>query len=207
MIEITPNWIGLSAKQPVAWLRVTNQGNTNIFLQIEVVHWTQHDSEDRYRPSHAISITPALLELPEHKTRLLRFELKETEESNVQQTYRVYIKQILDHVHFALHLSLPLFVQPSIMHEQFAWTAQWIDDQHLIVQLNNTGNVTLFTDTWQLFTKDHEPLLNEQEAFNYILPNEHRSWMVTLQSHQKITPMEIDATINAQTVNTELKIL
>lgn len=211
-INVTPALLALSHQQPVGILKVHNSGKTDLSLKIELMRWEQHNGEDRYRPSQSVSITPIFFDLPKHKTRLIRFQLtQDTSSLTVQKTYRVYIKQVLaatdpNHLHVALHLSLPLFIAPKIVHEQFNWTARWLTQKQLIVQLHNTGNVALFTDKWQLFVQDNKPLFQEQEALHYILPNQKRSWLVNLQDNQSI-PVQISATINEQVRVSPIKIV
>jgi fimbrial chaperone protein len=211
-INVTPARLSISHQQPVGVLKIHNSGKTDLSLKIELVRWEQHNGEDRYRPSQSVSITPIFFDLPKHKTRLIRFQLmNDTSSLTMQETYRVYIKQVLSatdlhHLHVALHLSLPLFIQPNSVHEQFNWTAHRLNEKQLIVQLHNTGNVALFTDKWQLFSQDNKPLFQEQEALHYILPNQKRRWLVTLQDNQSI-PVQISATINEQIRVSPIKII
>ncbi len=212
VLQVSPLSVQLSQQQPISLLRLTNLSDSTALVQCDLMHWSQHQSVDQYRSANDILITPPLFKLPGHKTQIIRLGLKHPQNTLAQDTYRIFIREIPREiktdeqkgVNFLLNLSLPIFVQPVVSKEQFIWSGHWLDTRHLKIQLHNLGNVTLFTNQWQLFTSDHAALIEKHKTFRYILPHQQYSWTLALK-HSSI-PMEVQAFINAQTRTKPLQI-
>jgi fimbrial chaperone protein len=203
--EVTPVQLFLSTTQKIAVLKVTNRSDTRSLLQLSLVAWQQNNGKDVYQTSHDVFMTPPLFSLPAHKTQVIRFAVRYPRFNMQQQTYRMHIKEVDQKRHnkmgqalyFLMDISLPLFIQPQHIIEQFIWSAQRIDPEHIKLKLYNNGNVTLFTNQWQLLNKLQNFVIAKQSTFTYVLPGQSHSWVVAINTNTK--PMDIESTINGHT--------
>ncbi|MES2141414.1 MAG: fimbria/pilus periplasmic chaperone [Pseudomonadota bacterium] len=205
VFEVTPVQLSLSSKQMIGVLKVTNRSEKASFLQLSSVSWQQNNGKDIYKTSRDILMTPPLFRLPAHKTQVIRFALKRPRFSMLQQTYRMHIKEIDlgrhnrlgQQLYFLMDISLPLFIQPQHIIEQFIWSAQRLDPKHIKLKLYNDGNVTLFINQWQLLNNPKNFMVAKQSTFAYILPGQSHSWIVAMKAN--IKPTDIESIINGQT--------
>ncbi|MDQ8038784.1 MAG: fimbria/pilus periplasmic chaperone [Rickettsiella sp.] len=205
VFEVTPVQLSLSSKQMIGVLKVTNRSEKDSFLQLSLVSWQQRCGKDIYKTSHDILMTPPLFRLPAHKTQVIRFALKRPVLAMVQQTYRMHIKEIDrgkhnrmgQQLYFLMDFSLPLFIQPQHIEEQFIWSIQYPDPKHIKLKVYNDGNITLFINQWQLINNPKNLMIAKQATFAYILPGQSHSWLVAINSNSK--PTDIESTINGQT--------
>lgn len=132
--------------------------------------------------------------------------------ASCEQAYRVYIREVVaetrtskcrgTRLKMALNISIPLFIQPQTMQKNYVWSAKWCDSQHLQLELHNTGNVTIFTNQWQLLS-GHKPFSPKHAVFNYIQPKQSQHWMIKA-SRVKL-PLSVSANINGQLVRAHVQ--
>ncbi len=203
--EVTPVQIFLSIAQPIASIKVTNCSDTDSTLQLNVVAWQQKNEKDIYQTSYDVFMTPPLFQLPAHKTQVIRFALKRPYFSMQQQIYRVHIRELEEKrqhkigqaLYFLIDISVPLFIQPQQIIEEFIWSTRRLDPKHIALKLQNVGNVTVFTDQWKLLNKLEHAVIAKRSTFTYILPGQSHSWIVAINSDKK--PTHIISIINAHT--------
>ncbi len=203
-LEVTPVQLSLHSTQ-IGVLKVTNRSNKATFLQLYLVRWQQRNGKDLYQASHDVLMTPPLFKLPAHETQVVRFALRRPFFSNLQQTYRLHIKEIElgkhnklgQQLYFLMDLSLPLFIQPQRINQQFIWSMKSFDSDHIQLKLYNDGNVTLFLKEWQLINEKKNLMLAKKSTFTYLLPGQSHRWVVATNS--KTEPTDIKSIINGQT--------
>ncbi|BBB14876.1 putative pili assembly chaperone transmembrane protein [Candidatus Rickettsiella viridis] len=202
---VTPVQLFLSSKQMIGVVSVTNESEESGLLQLSLVDWKQNQGKDIYKKSHDILMTPPLFKLPPHKTQVIRFALKHPVFNASQQTYRLHIKELEQPrqkklgqtLYFLMDISLPLFVQPQHVLEQFVWSTQRLNPKHIKLKLYNDGNVTLFVKEWQLLSKEPQAVMPQKKStFAYVLPHQSHSWIVAVNSNTKYT--DIKSNINGQ---------
>lgn len=210
---VTPVQLFLSAKQMIGVVSVTNESEESGLLQLSLVDWQQSQGKDIYKKSHDILMTPPLFKLPPHKTQVIRFALRHPSFNASQKTYRLHIKELEQPrqkklgqtLYFLMDISLPLFVQPQHVLEQFVWSTQRLNPKHIKLKLYNDGNVTLFVKEWQLLTEQQDAASQKKSTFAYILPHQSHSWVVAVNSSAKYT--DIKSNINGQSKKSVLHLL
>lgn len=212
--ELTPTQLSLSSRQMVGVVKVTNKSDESSLLQLSLLDWQQSHGKDVYEVSHDILMTPPLFRLPPHKTQIIRFALKHPIFNVEQKAYRLHIKEVQQPrkkrlgqtLYFLMDLSLPLFVQPQHIVEQFIWSAKRLDSQHVQLKLYNDGNVSLFISKWQLLPMDRQGMnMKKHSTFVNIFPHQSHTWKVNLDSNFKFT--EIKSNINGQSKKSVLQLL
>lgn len=213
--ELTPTKLSLSARQMVGVVKVTNKSDESSLLQLSLLDWQQSHGKDIYEISHDILMTPPLFKLPPHKTQVIRFALKHPIFNTEQKAYRLHIKEVQQPrkkrlgqtLYFLMDLSLPLFIQPQHIVEQFIWSAKRLDSKHVQLKLYNDGNVSLFISQWQLLPMEQQQdiIMKKHSTFVNIFPHQSHSWKLNLDSSFKLT--EIKSNINGQSKKSVLQLL
>jgi fimbrial chaperone protein len=206
-IQINPTRLTLSREHPIAILSVKNENDAaELIMQLHAVQWTQQNQTDAFTPTQDILVTPPLFELKPQQTQIVRLAIQKPIESEIQKTYRVYLQEVIpevaavqppftDSLRIALNISVPIFIQPAKPNQQFLWHATWLDDNRLQLELRNIGNMTLFTDGWEILDqKAHS--LSTKKMFQYVLPHQQVTWVV--QPLKKTASLNIKAKINAE---------
>jgi fimbrial chaperone protein len=209
MLSITPTRLVLSAEQPVGVLTLTNPNDMPTLIHLKIMRWTQERGKDHYQPTEDILATPPVFELPPHKSQVIRFAIQNQINPRSEQAYRVYLREVVtqtkifrhlnSQLKVALSISVPVFIHPEVVERKFVWSAKWSDNQHLQIQLHNTGNITLFTNQWQLFSAN-KPLSHKKTVFSYIQPGQSEAW--TIKASQFKPPLNVSANINGELMRT-----
>lgn len=212
VIEVTPVQLALSPSQRIGVLKVTNRSDERSILQLSLFDWQQSPKgKDIYKTSHDILLTPPLFVLPAHKTQIIRFALRHPIYNTLQKTYRVHLKEVQQPrqrklgqmLYFLMDISLPLFVQPQHIVENGIWSTKVLDAHHILLNLYNDGNVSLFVNQWKLLSRDPQrSMIEKRSTFTYILPRRSHSWIV--KSDTNINYTDIQSNINGQIKKTTL---
>jgi len=202
-LSINPVLLTLTNEEPVTTLTLTNLSDSIATVQADVVSWQQKMGVDINRNTSDMIISPPLFQLKAHESQLLRVAWLSKHPVNEQLTYRVILREIIPHkiipegreanLQIALAFSIPLFVQPSVQNLLYQWEARWIGKNKLKLDLNNSGNVTLFVNKIQLRSNNNE-VLNKQ-MFAYILPKKSHVFALDLK---KSNALNISAMINGE---------
>ena len=212
--ELTPTQLSLSAKQMVGVVKITNKSDETSLMQLSLLDWQQSHGKDVYQISHDILMTPPIFKLPPHKTQVIRFALRHPIFNTEQKAYRMHIKEVQQPrkkrlgqtLYFLMDLSLPLFIQPQHIAEQFIWSAKRLDTKHIELKLYNDGNISLFISQWQLLPVDRQDVnMKKHSTFVNIFPRQSHTWKVYLDPNFKL--MEIKTNINGQNKKSALQIL
>lgn len=118
---VNPVRLALDASaQPVAALTVRNDTGTATVVQAEVMQWSADGAADRYAPSQALLVTPAVFTLPPHGAQLVRVGLRDRRPpaaGSSEQSYRLYLSEVpappapgFQGLQVSLRLGVPVFV-------------------------------------------------------------------------------------------------
>ncbi|HEX7864598.1 MAG TPA: fimbria/pilus periplasmic chaperone [Variovorax sp.] len=128
-IQIAPVRVVLQPGRPVASLVVTNDGDSEISMQAEVMSWAQKDRQDVYAPTREVLVNPAIFRIPANGRQIVRLGLQVPALAD-ERSYRIFLKQLPRdkalpsggdaatagagaQLQTLLQLVLPIFVPPS----------------------------------------------------------------------------------------------
>ena len=118
-LRVGPTRIELSAKRPVVVLEVQNGSDTATLAQIDTFDWTQVGAGDVLTPATDLIVTPLVLSLAAGETRFVRVGLRQANQTDVERSYRLFVREIPPAfaagtgLQFALRIGVPVFALPA----------------------------------------------------------------------------------------------
>ncbi len=148
--SIDPIRITLSEAKPSAVMRVENRGDASITVQLQVMRWSQLDSQDQLAPRRELLATPQIFRLKPGQVQVVRVALLRPVEEQRELAYRLLLDEVppppaadFRGLQMALRVSMPVFVQPK-QDANAALTAAVIErDGRRQLQLSNRGQAHL----------------------------------------------------------------
>lgn len=132
-LGVGPTLVELTAKQPVAVLKIRNTGDSPSIVQMETLAWNQDDGNDKYVATDEILATPEVFELAPGALREVRVGLRSTNPADGERSYRVYVREVPpktgkaeQQLSFAVRIGVPVFASRAKRAEthKLSWKLQ-----------------------------------------------------------------------------------
>ncbi len=184
--SVNPVRVELDRGNAIAALKVSNQGDQPVTLQIKPFSWTQELGQDGLTPSRDLLASPPLFTLAPGAEQLVRVGLRVSPVADRELTYRLLFEEVLAPaatdfrgLRIALNISIPVFVKDSAaLKASPAWrlvrTAAGIE-----IQASNAGQAHFRASRIHLISPAGKPLASLEGNF-YVLPGKSRAWSVRL---------------------------
>jgi fimbrial chaperone protein len=146
--NISPVIITLDGKMRSDRIAVTNNGETEISLQLSVVAWTQDgEGRDSYEKTSDIVVFPKILSIPKGEERIIRIGLKKAPSAAVEKAYRLYLQELPAKseakpgvaVSMLMKAGMPVFVDPARSEVRGVLESVRLNKGVVEVTLRNTG--------------------------------------------------------------------
>ena len=122
-LQVSPVTLSLQPSQIADGLWLSNVSDTPLFAQVRVYHWMQNaEGVQQLVPSRGLVISPPLLQIAagsKQLVRVIRIAPPPIGPGAVEDSYRLSIDELpvsltgnINGLHFVLHYSLPIFVEP-----------------------------------------------------------------------------------------------
>lgn len=199
---------------PQSALSVKNQGDTEVFIQAELIKWTQAKGLDVYAPARDVIISPPMFKIPPGETQIVRIHSLLTDVSIQERTYRVILQELPDPnpapdkpaVATILRMSVPIFILPEKVDlPQVVWKATRTE-AGLVLRAKNTSNSHIQLTTLKLVDDDGKVLIN-QKIFVYILAGQSYKWSLKLKDSWQSSKLEISANSDRDKVVAEVAVM
>lgn len=171
---------------PQITMTVGNAGEAEVFIQTELMAWTQQAEKDVYTTSREILVSPPMFKIPAGGEQTVRIRYMGGQATKLERTYRLFLQEVPQAksdpsmISATLKMGVPIFIQPEkISPAQFAWRATRSADG-VIVQVNNTTNSHIQFTGLKLSTPDGK-LLSDEKVFVYVLPGQTYHWDIKLK--------------------------
>jgi fimbrial chaperone protein len=171
---------------PQIVLTVGNAGETEVFIQTELMAWSQKDEKDVYTTSREILVSPPMFKIPAGGEQTVRVRLMRGDASKLERTYRLFLQEVPQTqpnqavVATTLKMGVPIFIQPENLDlAKFAWQATRTADG-VRVNVSNTTNSHIQFTGLKLSTPDGK-LLSDEKVFTYVLPGQNYHWDIKLK--------------------------
>lgn len=185
--SINPVKLTLSAQNSMQIMTVRNDGAEAAVMQLELVAWSQANSQDVYTPTRELLATPPIFTVPAGGSQIIRVGLRRAPEGQRELAYRMFLQEVPPPakpdtvgLQVALRISVPVFVAPSEpVKPVLYWQAVRLDEHTLKVGVTNTGNGHDHLSAYKIYrTGNAKPIL-AQKLFSYLLPGETHYWSLT----------------------------
>ena len=141
----------LDARTKTAVLKVTNDGEEKVTVQLEAVSWRQdNDGKDIYEPTKDIVFFPKIADIEQGQEKIIRVGYegkKATAPESTEKTYRLFIQELPVSkpgevaIKMAIRMGLPIFVAPETKAvKQGIIEKMALSDGSLTVKVRNAGN-------------------------------------------------------------------
>ena len=150
-VAISPVRIDLSDERGKDVIRIKSQADTPRSYEVEVVSWSQSETErEIYSPTEDVIAVPPLFTLGPGEEQVLRLGMMTEADPGKEQAYRVFITELTppNHgerqtsgVNMRLRIGVPLFVAArSVANPKLEHVASEEIDGHFYMQVRNSGN-------------------------------------------------------------------
>jgi fimbrial chaperone protein len=132
-LGVGPTLVELTAKQPVAVLKVRNTGDSPSIVQMETLAWHQDDGNDNYIATDELLATPEVFELAPGAQREVRVGLRSANVTDNERSYRVYVREVPpktgkteQQLSFAVRIGVPVFASRAKRagNDKLSWKLQ-----------------------------------------------------------------------------------
>ncbi|MFI4962793.1 MAG: molecular chaperone [Legionellales bacterium] len=210
-LGVSPTYLVISPKEPITNLTLSNEGDSEITMQLELVEWNQYNGKDRYTPSDDLIITPQIFILPPHGEQLVRLGMEKPLFGPQEKAYRLFAQEVVPktvrrkkgEIKIAVRLSLPVVITtPNPPVQQLVWRVESNKGATVKLRAENRGTNVLFINTLQIASENHQVLTKPLQTFAYILPGSIHQWVVKTSLLKKASL--IKATVNGKAVYTHV---
>lgn len=178
-LEVSPVALTYKGKSRLETLRLHNEMNHPVTLQVSVYRWGLDNNVQALNPTQDLFPSPTIFTIEPHKTRHLRVGLFVQNSSEKVGTYRLDLKEIptdssrlankdKHQVQILYDISLPIFVYPSKPVKD-SWHWHILKDSSAL-QFVNTGGSVL--SLHKLFFIDKNGAEHKMRRARYVLPGQ-----------------------------------
>lgn len=167
-------------------LTVGNAGDKEVFIQTELMTWTQQDGKDIYTPSRDVLISPPMFKVPTGGEQTVRIRFLGDKTTKLERAYRLFLQEIPQDkpdqttISATLKMGVPIFIQPEKSDSaQFEWRATH-SAEGVTIQVSNATNSHIQFTALKLSTQSGE-VLSDEKVFVYVLPGQTYRWNVKLK--------------------------
>ena len=145
--KAVPVRLFVDVKSKTAVLRIVNQGDNRVTVQLDAKSWQQDETgQDIYEETGDIIFFPKITTLEKGEERIIRIGYRGKQEQ-VEKTYRLFMQELPVTesggmaLQLALTITIPIFVEPEKA-EKAAWIAETagLSDEALRIKVRNNSN-------------------------------------------------------------------
>ena len=129
-------------------VRITNDGNERVTIQLNVREWSQDDKgTDVYKKTEDIVFFPRIVTIEKSEERIIRIGYQGQERAATEKTYRLFLEELPvgepgeTALKFALNIVVPIYVNPLKEMKKPSIEKIQFSSGHLSVKVKNSGNV------------------------------------------------------------------
>jgi fimbrial chaperone protein len=145
--SVVPVTLDMNARTTTAVLKVTNQGDAQVAVQVSAKTWTQGpDGDPVYADTPDVVVFPKLLTIDPGEERILRVGYRGPKAGDAERAYRLFLEEIPvaatpeTGLALTLRMGVPLFIEPRRPRPAPALAALALEDGTLGVTVENRGN-------------------------------------------------------------------
>lgn len=181
---VTPVRIYMTPKDRATAVTVTNDGDTDMVMQAELVRWTQTpDGKDELTPTEEIFLSPPIIKVAANSRQVVRLARIGAAKSNEQLTYRMVVREIPEarkptennEVQIALAFNMPVFITPFDAKPKLDCTVSRVAMAAVKAVCANSGNAHIHPVKLELNDSKGDTLVRDDSG-GYILANVTRSF-------------------------------
>jgi fimbrial chaperone protein len=214
-IKVIPTKLLIEGGKKTDVLKVTNEGDDKITVQVEAMKWSQGEGgKDIYEPTEDIVLFPKIFTLEKGKECLLRVGARNRKAETKEAAYRVFLQQIAvskpgdSQLVFALRLSVPVFIRPVKEVKEWGIEKVELSEGTLLINIKNSGNSHLVVSKMKATGIDasNQEAFKKEEAGWYVLPGVVRTFAMKIPRQECLNSSVIKITSEVGESSKEAKL-
>lgn len=205
-LRVTPIKVTFDDQSTTAVLKLMNEGDGKITVQLDAKSWDQDDQgADSYTDTRDIVFFPKILEIAPATERIIRIGYQGNTALAIEKTYRVFVQELPiakpgeAALTFAMTFSIPIFIRPDV--ERNDVIIEDVNSRHgqVRVTVRNDGNTHVMVDHIKLKGLDaagREVFSNEMRGW-YLLSNKNKTYEVPIPTDGCKQAAKIEVTMQA----------
>jgi fimbrial chaperone protein len=145
--KISPIYIHIDSKTKTTTIKITNQGDERVTVQLDVKEWRQNETgPDTYKQTRDIVFFPKIVTIEKEAERIIRIGYQREEVVAKEKTYQLYIKELPvtkpgeKALKFTFNILVPIYVDPIKEFKKFSIEKVEFSEGKLAVKVKNSGN-------------------------------------------------------------------
>nr|WP_274389545.1 fimbria/pilus periplasmic chaperone [Paraburkholderia tagetis] len=178
----SPVTFDLTPNKPTSILRLTNNGENDLRLQVHAVKWGTDGYDETQVDTDEIILNPPVFTIKPGQQQFLRFGLRSVTQTAKEQSYRLIVDEIPDEtsvvenlgIRTALRVSIPVFINPMQKNERVTWHFVKKDNRYVLVA-ENGGNVHIKINGFVIVDGSGTPVFRSSNLA-YVMPEQRKEW-------------------------------
>jgi fimbrial chaperone protein len=189
--KVSPLKLFLDEKTRTAILKVTNNGDEKVTIQLDAKKWLQEENKDWYEPTEDVVYFPRITGIDKGKEQIIRVGFQ-GKPGSVEKSYRLFVQELPvtkpgeTALKFALRMSIPLFIQPLKVKEEKSIQGIELKEGRLLVKTMNTGTTHFMVSKIKAIGQSS----TESEVFSkemggwYVLPSVTKQYIMDVSEEE-----------------------
>ena len=188
-------------------VRVTNNGDESVTVQLNTKKWTQSESGvEEYNKTEDIVYFPKIVTIGREEERIIRVGYKGKKNIASEKTYRLYLEELPVikpgemALKFALTMGVPIFISPAKEIEKPSIENLSFSNGTLAVKVRNDGNIHFIVGAITasgLDGKGREVFKTTQNGW-YVLAGAKKTFQVNIPEPECQKAYKLDVTVEAK---------
>lgn len=194
-LQISPVRINFFPEEKITSFKITNLTKQKVTLQSSIKRWQQKQGVDSYTDQDLVFLSPPITSIEPGQMQVFRVALRKNITTNVEQAFRIFLKEVvatsdqdeeLPGLHFALQISLPIFIKPiKTIKKDIVWSIKK-DKKHLVLMAKNPSNRHVQITGLKLLEKSNNRVpLVDKNVFHYLLAGQSYRWSLDISPEAK----------------------
>jgi len=178
----SPITFELTASKPMSILRLTNNGDTDLRLQVHAVKWSTDGHIETQVKTDEVILNPPIFTVKPGQQQFLRFGLRTVTQWEAEQSYRLIVDEIPTEtsaggelgLRTVLRVSIPVFINPVQKNVRVTWHLIH-RGQHYVLVADNSGNTHIKINGFVIADDKGTPIVTDDDPA-YVLPKQRKEW-------------------------------
>jgi fimbrial chaperone protein len=203
--NVAPSLVALDSDTRRAALTVTNSGDEQVIIQLQLMKWSQDEQgRDVYEPTKGLVFYPQILTLEAGKAKVVRVGYEEAVVPAEEMTYRLFLQDLPvkkpgeNTLQISLRVAIPIFLAPRQSAQKLSVESIQIAEGKLQVRVRNSGNNHFLAQEIKVTGLDEKGSEVFAKGISgwYILPRILRSFPVEIfrEDCQKVKTLKVSVT-------------
>jgi fimbrial chaperone protein len=215
---VTPVKLFFGAKQKTTIIKVKNNSDQTLSLQINTYSWVQdEEAKDQYPPTQDIILFPKILSLKSGEERIIRVGVN-VPSGMKEKTYRIFLEELPQPlqtegnvIRTILKIGIPVFISPVKPEEMGEIEKMEFSKGDLSFTVKNKGNVHLIIQSVKVKGVDASdtPVFQLEAQSRYLLEGRSRtfSFKIPKEDCLKMSALTIDVATNKFSLGKRLNVI